>query len=422
MSPAQGTARPGLVAALAPLVGGQICIHASMAGLRLAAPLWALKQDYSAWTVGVLLALFAAAPIATALHAGRLADRHGYHRPMSIAVGLTVAGALLACMAEAGGELWPLDASLHFIFIALCIAAVLSGAGANCGLIAIQRTAGRTAAAEAAASGDEPGTALKRVFSWLGLAPSVANMLGAFAAGVLIDTTGFAGAFGVLAVLPLGALLWSRRVPREADEVRAAARAKPRRPLWGSAVELSATPGLRRLLFVNWLLSTSWDVHSFLVPILGHTRGLSATAIGTILAVFAASVSAVRLLIPLIAHRMREAQVLAGSMLVVAAVFALYPLALNAWTMGACAVVLGVALGTVQPMIMSTLHQMTPHERHGEAIALRSMTINLSSTVMPLGFGLAGTLIGATGLFWVLAGMVGAGSMAARRLHTSRAA
>jgi len=416
MNAGQGATRPGLVAALAPLVGGQVCIHASMAGLRLAAPLWALRQDYSAWTVGVLLALFAAAPIATALHAGRLADRHGYHRPLRIAVGLTAAGALLACVAAAWAAMQPGDADLRATLVAFCVAAIFSGAGANCGLIAIQRTAGRTAAAEASATGDEPSTALKRVFSWLGLAPSVANMLGALAAGVLIDAVGFAGAFAVLAGWPLGALVWSRRVPRETEHARAAARSQPRRPLWASAVELSATPGLRRLLFVNWLLSTSWDVHAFLVPILGHARGLSATAIGTILAVFGAAVSAVRLVIPLLAHRLREAQVLAVSMLVVAAVFALYPLARGAWTMGACAVVLGLALGAVQPMIMSTLHQMTPHERHGEAIALRSMTINLSSTVMPLGFGLAGTLIGATGLFWLMAGMVGAGSVAARRL------
>ena len=38
---------------------------------------------------GVLLGLFAAAPIVLALRAGRLADRHGYHLPIRVAVGLT---------------------------------------------------------------------------------------------------------------------------------------------------------------------------------------------------------------------------------------------------------------------------------------------------------------------------------------------
>ena len=74
-------ALPPLAAALLPLVGGQVCLHSAMAGLRMGAPLLALRDGHSAAAVGVLLALFAAAPIVLALVAGRMADRHGYHRP-----------------------------------------------------------------------------------------------------------------------------------------------------------------------------------------------------------------------------------------------------------------------------------------------------------------------------------------------------
>ena len=62
--------------------------------------------------------------------------------------------------------------------------------------------------------------------------------------------------------------------------------------------------------------------------------------------------------------------------------------------MALCAVLLGLALGSVQPMIMSKLHQITPEQRHGESLALRSMAINLSSSLMPLLFGAAGGLLG----------------------------
>jgi MFS family permease len=176
---------------------------------------------------------------------------------------------------------------------------------------------------------------------------------------------------------------------------------------------------MRRLLLVNWLLSTSWDVHSFAVPVLGHERGLSASAIGLILGLFALAVAGVRVLIPAMAHRLKEGVVLSGAMLLTAFVFAVYPLAANAWTMAACATMLGLALGAVQPMVMSTLHQITPAARHGQAIALRSMTINLSSTLMPLGFGLIGAAWGAAPLFWLMSVAVGAGSGAARRLVAS---
>jgi hypothetical protein len=97
-------------------------------------------------------------------------------------------------------------------------------------------------------------------------------------------------------------------------------------------------------------------------------------------------------------------------------VFALYPLAHSPWLMGGCAVLLGLTLGSVQPMIMSTLHQLTPGGRYGEAIAMRSMVMNASSTAMPLFFGAAGTALGAAALFWLVGGAVASGSWVARRL------
>jgi hypothetical protein len=59
-----------LNAPLARLIAGQICLHACMAGMRMAAPLLALQQGYSAAAVGVLLALFALTQVFLAL-AGR---------------------------------------------------------------------------------------------------------------------------------------------------------------------------------------------------------------------------------------------------------------------------------------------------------------------------------------------------------------
>jgi MFS family permease len=82
--------------------------------------------------------------------------------------------------------------------------------------------------------------------------------------------------------------------------------------------------------------------------------------------------------------------------------------------MAACAVVLGMALGSVNPMIMTALHDLTPDDRHGEAIALRSMTINSCSAVMPLVFGFAGSALGAGALFWLMGAAIGAGSSQVR--------
>ena len=377
----------------------QVCIHSSMAGLRMAAPLHALRGGQSAWAVGLLLALFALAPIALAMHSGRLADRWGFHRPIRLATGVCVTGGLLATLSQslAGPATYAL----------LCLGALCAGAAANMVVIATQRTAGMMAADN-----------LQRVqvFSWLGLAPAVSNAVGPVLAGLLIDAAGFQAAFGVLALLPFAALHWARRVPARGETGGAPAAAQAARPATGSAWAVLRSPALLRLLLLNWMLSASWDMHAFLLPILGHERGLSASAIGTILGLFAGAVTVVRLAIPLLVHRLSHAQVLTGAMLLTAAVFAVYPFVRGAPAMALCAILLGLALGSVQPMIMSTLHHITPDGHHGEVIALRSMVVNLSSTVMPVLFGAAGAALGVGMLFWAMGAVVASGSLLARRI------
>jgi MFS family permease len=378
------------------LVIGQLGLHAAMAGLRMATPLQALRLGASAWTVGVLLALFAAAPVLLALYAGRLADRLGYHRPVRIAAGLALAG-----MAFAVASVWLAG---WWTIAALCVAASLTGCAANLGMLTIQRTAGL---------GARDATERMRVFSWLGVAPSFSNVVGPVAAGLMIDGTGFAGAYLLLMVLPLATLASARLVP-VLPPARMAARSD--RTAW----DLLAAPGLKRLLAVNWLFSMCWDVHSFAVPILGHERGFSASTIGFILGTFTLSVTGVRLLVPLLAHRIEAVTVLAGAMLGTALVFAAYPFAGSPWLMAGCAALLGLTLGVAQPLIMTTLHQLTPDGRHGESLAFRSMAINASSTLMPLLFGALGSAVGAAVLFWSVGGAVGAGVWLARRLERVR--
>ena len=158
------------------------------------------------------------------------------------------------------------------------------------------------------------------------------------------------------------------------------------------------------------------DVHTFAVPVLGFERGYKAATIGLILGTFTLSVTLVRMAIPWLAHRLSETTVLRAAMAATGVVFALYPLAPNALAMGGLAALLGITLGSVQPMVMSMLHHLTPDNRHGEALAFRSMAINMSSTLMPLLFGATGTLVGAGVLFWVVGAAVAGGSWLARRL------
>jgi MFS family permease len=381
---------------LTALIVGQLGLHAAMAGLRMATPLQALRMGASAWTVGVLLALFAAAPVLLALYAGRLADRLGYHRPVRLAAGLALAGmaaAVLSTRLQGGAAI-----------AAMCVAASLSGSAANVGMLTIQRTAGLAA---------RDATERMRIFSWLGVAPAFSNVVGPVVTGIMIDATGFTGAYLLLLLLPLATLVTARRVP---VLPLSPSRAPGARTAWG----LLAAPGMKRLLLVNWLFSMCWDVHGFAVPVLGHERGFSASTIGFILGTFTLSVTVIRLLVPLIAESIEGVRLLGAAMLGSALVFAAYPLATQPWVMGVCAALLGVTLGVAQPIIMTTLHQVTPDGRHGEALAFRSMAINTSSTLMPLLFGALGSAAGAAVLFWGVGGLVVGGAWLTRRIARVR--
>jgi MFS family permease len=375
-----------LATALLALVASQIGLHACTQGARMTAPLQALKQGQGPLTVGILLALFALLPALFALPAGRMADRYGYHRPVRIAATLSLLGALSAAL------------SSHVA--ALCLAAALCGAGSGFGMIAIQRTASRLA---------RDGTERIRIFSWVALAPAVANLVGPLLAGVLIDSFGFRAAFAALALLPAATLLISQGVPREG--LAAAPPPAGRRP---PAWELLASPAFRRLLFINWLVSTSWDVFGFALPIIGHERGLSASAIGSVLAAYAVASMAVRVLIPLIAHRLSRTMMMAGALALAGAVFASFPFLHATWAMALGAAVLGFALGTIQPAILASVHDVALPGRQGEALALRAMSVHLSMATMPLVFGAAGAALGAATLFGLMACALAFGTWQAR--------
>ena len=113
------------------LIAAHICLHACMAGMRMAAPLLALRDGYSTLAVGVLLALFSLTQVFLARPAGRFADRHGLRRPMGLAVMVSMAGA--------GSAL------LFPVFPVLCLAALLTGGATGAALIALQRHVGRAA-------------------------------------------------------------------------------------------------------------------------------------------------------------------------------------------------------------------------------------------------------------------------------------
>lgn len=252
------------------------------------------------------------------------------------------------------------------------------------------------------------------MFSWRAIGPAFSNFIGPFAAGLAIDSGGFPLAFLLMAVLPVIAWAFVRNA-RELPPVVVPPGTRP-----GAAWDLPRDPMFRRLLVVNWLLSSCWDVHTFVVPVLGHEPGLSASVIGTILGALAVAAVVVRVMLPALAAHLKEWAVITAAMGATGLLLDIYPLLRGPLAMGACSMLLGAALGTVQPMIMSTLHHITPEHRHGQAAGLRLMAINASSVTMPMLFGLAGVTIGIAGVFWAVGAMVAGGTRLSWRLRQAQ--
>jgi predicted MFS family arabinose efflux permease len=372
---------------LARLVLAQLFINACVTGMRMAAPLQALRLGHGEAAVGCLIALFALSQVFLALPVGRYCERHALKRPILISVVMAV----VACAMAAA---WP-------VFPVLCAAALLTGGAGGVAIIAVQRQAPRIA-------GDP--AALRQAFSWLSIGLALSNVLGPLAAGFLIDGAGFRAAFLGLAPLPLLAWLAVRGAAgRAAMPPEASNPGGGVRDLWRHA-------GLRRLLVVTGLLSCCWDVHTFLVPVLGHERGVPASVIGSILGAFGIGAAAVRLLAPLVAAQVREWAILLGAMAATALLFGVYPLVHAPLAMGMCSALLGFSLGSTQPMVMSLLHRLAPQHRYGEAVAMRVIVNNASSVGIPMVSGMAGALIGAAGVFWAAGVMAAAGARLTLRL------
>ena len=159
----------------------------------------------------------------------------------------------------------------------------------------------------------------------------------------------------------------------------------------------------------------AWDLHTFFIPIYGATIGLSASRIGMILAAFAAATFAVRLMMPWIARRASEFEVLTVALFVAGAAYALFPFVAHAGPLMMLSFTLGLALGSAQPMVMSLLHSMAPTGRMGEAAGVRMSIINASTFAVPLLFGAVGSSVGLAPVFWSVGAALAGGGWFARR-------
>ena len=133
------------------------------------------------------------------------------------------------------------------------------------------------------------------------------------------------------------------------------------------------------------------------------------TAIGSepILGFFASATFTIRFFMPWIAKHLTEWQTLTAAFGFGTLSYFLFPLFESFYALCGVAFLLGLALGSSQPNVMSLLHTESPEGRVGEALGLRTMLINICHTTLPILFGAAGAAVGAGAVFFAVATLMG---------------
>jgi predicted MFS family arabinose efflux permease len=376
---------------LARVIAVMVLAHMAFVAARMTGSLYALANGASTFTVGVLIALFGLVPMLVAVRAGRWLDAVGPWKPTLTGVLLMLGGLLLpACFPYATADVAP-----------LLVSSALVGTGSTITNLAIQQVVGDRADPDHRAA----------AFSWFALGASIAGFSGPVLGGLVIDAFGHRAAYVMLVGIVLGALalLWLNRALVPDREGQASA-PEPMHPF-----ELLRHTQLRRVLITTGLISMSWDLVTFVVPVHGTRVGLSASQVGFVLGCFSVATFSVRLAMPWLSRHFSEWQVLTYTLMNTSLGFILFPLFGTLAPLMAVAFLLGLGLGAAQPNVMSLMHSRSPPGRVGEALGLRSTIMSSSHVVLPLVFGAFGSVLGPPAMLWAMAAIAGAGGGMALR-------
>ena len=163
------------------------------------------------------------------------------------------------------------------------------------------------------------------------------------------------------------------------------------------------------MLATSSLVVTGVDLFQVFMPIYGHGIGLSASAIGIILAIYSLAAFVVRFFLPSLIKRFTVERVLAYSFLIGAAGFLLVPFFKSIVILSLVSFFFGLGMGCGQPITMMMTFSNSTQGRSGEAMGLRMTVNNLTRVIGQVLFGSIGSAFGVFSVFWVNALMLASG-------------
>jgi len=361
---------------------------ASQTGARVLLTLYALELGAPASAVGIIGGLLFLFPLLLSWPIGVLADRKGPRTLLLYASAWNAASLLIPWFVR----------DIH----ALYAAAALNGLAMAVYHVTLQNLAGTLGRPEERA----------RNFSNFSLMGSLTNFTGPLIAGFSIDHFGHAAACIAIAtpafIAFLLVLIYGRGFPLPVSSASA-----------GSG-KTASTAVLRdrsvlHVLAISVLAQLGMDIFQFYMPIYGHSMGLTASAIGSVLAMPAIAAFTVRLFLASLVKKHSPEKLLAYAFGLGALGYLLVPFFTNTVALAVISFGFGLGMGLGVPLTVILTFSRSAEGRSGQALGLRLTCNNCARVAGPLVFGAIGAAFGVTPVFWIGAALLAIGGIATSR-------
>ncbi|MEI7679134.1 MAG: MFS transporter [Betaproteobacteria bacterium] len=353
-------------------------------GARVLLSLYALDLGAAPLAVGFLTATFSVFPMLLAVLSGKITDRVGARWPVLCGTVIVLCGMLVPYFLR----------GVPLLFVA----AALNGFAFAFFSVSLQNLIGMMS----------PAQDRTHNFSIFSLMVASANFAGPLFAGFAIDHYGHATAClfaALLALIPMVMLAgWGGGLPGGTSGPRPA----------GGVRETLADPAVRKTLATGGLLMAGQDLFQTYMPVYGHGIGLSASAIGVVVGMFAAAAFVVQLVIKRLINRYSMERLLTYTLYLAAGTFLLMPFFKSATALAILAFIFGLAICLGQPIITMLMFSHSTEGRSGEALGLRITVNHLTRVVSPVVFGSIASALGVQPLFWISAILLGSGGAMTR--------
>ena len=367
--------------------------------LSIVVPLYAVGVGLNAAQIGLIVSARSVLPALLSIHGGILMDELGTRR--------------ILLWAAAASAALPLLFPLSSWFTVLLLLQLLLGLASGVGMAASQTWSMQTS------------RGMTSLLARYSIATRVGTFIGPVIAGAAWDLFGAWLAFACVALCGAGTIASTAYCNPASDGPRVSKLGGsvlvPRWEPHKQALLLAVIPAVAFVLAASFLRNAPGAIQSSLYVVYLNGIGMSATLIGTLVAVSELSGVLGSLVAAPMERRLGSNRLVIACVAVAVLAIASTPL-IGSFVLLlflACTV-RGIAQGMSQPLMYSILSVEVPDNRHGASVGLRNAVVRLASIITPAVMGTIAELRGIEASFYVIGAIFLAGTgllaLAARRI------